>query len=309
MEGREAQTEAQTVGVQQRKPRVVLREEAYQVECLPPNMTNLDRFRNDLERLVKTGQLLDTGIKYECYPNVVISELKQHVNPRTKAYKTALKTIPSFKNDYQRWYSEAQAVIKQLLPDRLADFVHYYDRGPRKEITFATYSIKDYLQGLRVTRTHGAMEDVLVQPSAAIPLFEQQLAILKSAEAQFESTLFHIRELVQADLFDSELDAAEELRKKGFFRAAGAVAGVVLEGHLEQVCINHKVPIPSKDPTINYLNDLLRNAGVIETPEWRSIQHLADIRNKCDHKKQVEPTGAEIDDLIAGVKKKIKNLF
>jgi hypothetical protein len=272
-------------------------------------MTNLDRFRNDLKRLVTTGQLLDMGIKYECYPDEVIRQLKQRLNPRTKAYKTTTKNIPSFKKDYQRWYSEAQAVIKQLLPDRLSDFVHYYDRGPCKDITFANYSIKDYLQGLRVTRTHGEMVDILVRPDAAVPVFEQQLAILRSTEAQFESSLFHIRELVQADLFDSELDAAEELRKKGFFRAAGAVAGVVLEGHLEQVCVNHKVSIPSKDPTINYLNDLLRNSGVIDTPEWRSIQHLADIRNKCDHKKQVEPTGAEIDDLITGVKKKRKNLF
>ena len=44
--------------------------------------------------------------------------------------------------------------------------------------------------------------------------------------------MFDIRQLVQADLFDSELDAADELGKKKFTRAAGALAGVVLERHL-----------------------------------------------------------------------------
>ena len=44
-----------------------------------------------------------------------------------------------------------------------------------------------------------------------IPQFDQQLAILGAVRARFESSLFDIRQLVQADLFDSELDAAGEL--------------------------------------------------------------------------------------------------
>jgi hypothetical protein len=54
---------------------------------------------------------------------------------------------------------------------------------------------------------------------------QQQLAILKAVKARFESSLFDIRQLVQSDLFDSELDAAKELAKHGFARAAGALAG------------------------------------------------------------------------------------
>ena len=50
--------------------------------------------------------------------------------------------------------------------------------------------------------------------------------------------------LVQADLFDNELDAAAELNDKGFRRAAGAVAGVVLEEHLETVCEQHNISTP-----------------------------------------------------------------
>jgi len=59
--------------------------------------------------------------------------------------------------------------------------------------------------------------------------------MVKSIRKRFDSTLFDIRQLAQADMFDSELESAAELAKKRFHRAAGAVAGVVLEKHLKQV--------------------------------------------------------------------------
>ena len=143
----------------------------------------------------------------------------------------------------------------------------------------------------------------------AIPHFRQQLAILKAVNARFESSLFDIRQLVQADLFDSELDTARELAKNKFSRVAGAVAGVVLEKHLLQVCANHAVTVSKKAPGISGLNDLLKTAGVLDVPQWRFIQHLGDIRNICDHGKAVEPTPAQVADLIDGVDKVVKTVF
>jgi hypothetical protein len=58
--------------------------------------------------------------------------------------------------------------------------------------------------------------------------------------------------LAQADLFDSELDAAKELAKHKFTRASGAMAGVILERHLQQICQNHNIKI-TKNPTIAVL--------------------------------------------------------
>ncbi len=216
--------------------------------------------------------------------------------------------MPSFKGEYQTWYSEAQALIKQLLPDRLQDFIRYYEKPKgRKEITVENYRIEDLLQGL--TGTRGYQKEVVVGPSAAIPHFQQQLAILASVKERFESSLFNISELVQADLFDSELDAAKELSKKKFTRAAGALAGVVLERHLSQVCENHNIRIRNRSPGISNLNDALKENNVIELPDWRFIQHLADIRNLCDHNKEKEPSVEQVDDLIAGVMKVIKTIF
>jgi len=190
----------------------------------------------------------------------------------------------------------------------LSDFVRYYEKPKsRKEITFENYTVEDYLEGLSVTR--GYEKEKVVGPDAAVPKFRQQRAIVESVKARFESSLFDIRQLAQADLFDSELDAAQELAKKKFSRAAGALAGVTLERHLAQVCENHAIKVAKKDPTISDLNDALKASDTIDTPQWRSIQHLADLRNLCDHNKKTEPTEEHVDDLLAGVRKITKTLF
>lgn len=266
---------------------------------------NLDRYRKDIEALLQRGEFLSLALQHDIMPEQVRSAYTKALG-KEKA-EAFLKKLPTFDETYQGWYSEALAVIKQLLPDRVADFVRHYERPKtRKDITFENYTIEDALHGLRVTR--GWEKEVVVDSSAAIPRVKQQLAILKAVKARFESSLFDIRKLVQADLFDSELDAARELLKNGFGRAAGAVAGVVLEKHLREVATSHNVILSKKAPSISDWNDALKQGGVIEVATWRFIQHLGDLRNLCDHDKQKEPTKAQVDDLIVGVDKLIKTV-
>ena len=111
-----------------------------------------------------------------------------------------------------------------------------------------------------------------------------------------------------AEIEDEELAVAQRLLKINL-RAAGAVAGVVLEAHLQRVATNHSIRITKKDPAISDLNDPLKNAGVYDIPTWRKIQHLADVRNLCDHKKSREPTESEVRDLISSVAAIVKTVF
>lgn len=175
----------------------------------------------------------------------------------------------------------------------------------RKEITSSTYVISDALHGIQVTR-YG---EVIADRRTAMTHLEQQLAILRAAERRLDSALFDIRRLVQADLFDSELDAAREIANHKFLRAAGAVAGVVLEKHLGDICNAHGVKITKKDPGIGHLNDRLKDESVIDVPLWRQIQYLGDLRNLCGHDKKTEPTEQQISDLIAGVDRITKTIF
>jgi len=274
-------------------------------------ISNLARYKKDLDALTNRGDLLLIAMQCELIGEKFSGPLRKEFGDRADTF---FKTLPSFKSDYQSWYSESLVVIKQLLPDRYGDFVRHYEKPKgRKGIDFENYRIEDALQGLVTTRQQAQWEGggtkTIAAPEAAIPHFEQQLAILESVKARFESSLFDIQTLLQADLFDSELEAAKELAQHKFFRAAGAVAGVVLEKHLGEVCSNHNVKVARKDPTISDLNDLLKGAGVLQTPEWRAIQYLADLRNLCDHDKKTEPTPEQIKDLLDGTSKVTKTLF
>lgn len=137
----------------------------------------------------------------------------------------------------------------------------------------------------------------------------QQFSIVQGLARRFRSTLFDIKTLVQADILDDELQAAEELNAKGFQRGAGAMAGVVLETHLGGVAERHKVTIRKKDPAIADLNEALKAASIVDLVQWRFIQHLGDLRNKCDHKKATDPTKEEVGELIEGVRKITKTLL
>ena len=267
--------------------------------------SNLDRFNADIERLTKNGKALRLSMRLECFPDETREQLTRQFKDKAQAYIDAL---PFFRDEYQKWYSESLALVRQVLPDRLADFTRHYEKPKtRKELSNESYRIEDYLQGLESFR--GPNKEKVVGRDAAISQLDQQIAIVAAARQRFDSSLFDIRHLVQADLFDSELEAAEHLAKSKFGRAAGALAGVVLERHLGQVCVDHKVAVTKKKPTISDFNDALKSASVIEVPQWRYIQHLADIRNICDHASASDPTKEQIADLIAGVKRTIKTVF
>jgi len=235
--------------------------------------TNLDKYRADLRDLTALGDqmFLDLYLQFREEEGQLD---KEQIAQEKQVSGTFLK-------EYQRWYTEASAVIRQLIPDRLAEFEHLYKGdGKRKSIDITTFTIQD-----------------------------NQLAILKASERRFESSLLDIRQLVYADLMDSEIEAGRELLKHGFRRAAGAVAGVVLEKHLGQIAQNHKITLKKKDPTISELNDQLKAEKVFEIPIWRQIQRLGDLRNLCDHHKDKEPSNDEVEELISGVEKVTKTLF
>jgi hypothetical protein len=257
----------------------------------------IDKYKKDLERLIKNGDGL--------YAAMLLSTVPIDQRKRLGVTEAQIKEMPDVRKEYQTWYSEALSCVRHLLPDRLDDFVGYYKPSKnRKTIDASTYTISDYLHGLE-----SSLGDIkIVTPAAARPLFQQQLQIVRALSTRFESTLFDIRTLVQADFFDDELSAADELNGKGFSRAAGAVAGVVLEEHLGAISQQHKIPT-GKSPTISEMNDLLKKNEITDMPTWRFVQRLGDLRNLCDHKKKEEPTKENVAELIEGVRKIIKTVF
>ena len=267
-------------------------------------ISNFSAYRKDLKNLITFGELLLYSVQNEHFPE----EFKSQIQTKFKKSELDdfLKKLPNFSSKYQSWYSEAIAVTKQLLPDRLGDLTGLYEKPKnRKNIDSENYMILDCLEG-RTTTMNGR---VIASPKSAIPKFQQQLYIVKSIKKRFDSGLFDIQQLVQADLFDSELEASKALCKKGFYRAAGVIAGVVLEKHLEQVSSRHDLKTRKRNPTINDFNQMLYENDVVKIKDFRFIQHLTDLRNLCGHNKEKEPEKNEILDMIDGVSKVAKLFF
>lgn len=264
-------------------------------------MTNKDKYIKDLNSLILRGVELQRGLYNELRDEYKESFDKLSADEKEKFLKA------SFKDNYNSWYNEALCLIKQLMPDRLDEFVSLYKLPKRKdqEISYLSYTISDYLLGVVVKE----MRYVKLNGKAAVPKFQQQLQIVISLKDRFKSSLYDIEQLVQADMMDSEIDSAKLLLKNGFLRAAGAICGVVLEKHFSTICDKRGIKPSKKNPCINDYNQLLKDEGIIDTPMWRKICYLADIRNLCDHNKKEEPTKEQLKDLVDGTEKTIKTVF
>ena len=220
-------------------------------------------------------------------------------------------TIPETR--YQMWYTEAARVIERVAPERIAEFRALYDPGngstasPKSSLE---YGIRHYLSDITCRQVNHIGHQVAQFNHSNIVRRKlgYQLAILEATRVPLDSVLADIRGVVQAEFFDSELDAARHLHANRHLRAAGAVAGVVLESHLQSVCASHSVTYQNKKSTIANLLRSLRESGVIDLPVERRIQALADIRNLCSHKDRREPTADEVEQMIDGVDNAIKTV-
>ncbi len=96
---------------------------------------------------------------------------------------------------------------------------------------------------------------------------------------------------------------AKALFRAGYFTAAGAIAGVVLERHLKDLCNSQTPVLVARGETINPLNDALKAAQVYDQTQARRVQVMADIRNRCGHSVPEPPTKEEAWELIDDVGK------
>ena len=254
----------------------------------------LQRYRDELVSLVRQGRTV-----YNDMDSSMKSSLKEN-RERSSSYsfmsredKNAVYFLGrTVREEYQGWYTRADATVERLAPNRLAEFRGLYIQEGLDELVFHSfYSAEAENEALRI-----------------LLMMQRQARILESAATMFESVLVDLRRIVQADLFDTELDKARELASSGYHRPAVVIAAVVLEKHLAEVAQKHNIDVSKIRPTINVLSNLLRDHGVIDNVPWRHIQQLADIRNLCAHASGREPTESEVTDMVNGVERLITNL-
>ena len=280
-------------------------------------MDNRTRVKNEIEELLSHGQRLVAAWKLQndisSEDSVAVYLSKRMVRLREEGQRPRMSFNDEERqlkdmdicDNYQRWYPKALVVIKQLLPDQLEYFVGLYEyKGNRKEIIPSNYRIADMLRGIGflATKRSAAKEQ-------GLKLFKQQLSILLSVKERLDSSLFEINQVLQADLLDSEIDAARRLNKNGSVCAAGALAGVVLEKHLDAVVGSHELNMSKKSHGINDYVQKLKDDGIIDIQTWRFMQRLGDLLDLCYNTKGSAIKKEDVEELIAGVDRIIKTVF
>jgi len=125
-------------------------------------------------------------------------------------------------------------------------------------------------------------------------------AVFEAAREDFEGGyVTSVRNLVQAEVFDSELEQAGELLSSGYAQAAAVVAGVVLETTLRELCDRRQIPHGKLDK----MNADLAKAGAYNVLVQKRITSLAAIRNSAAHGKIAEFTSSDVVAMLEDVRR------
>lgn len=129
---------------------------------------------------------------------------------------------------------------------------------------------------------------------------ENLRAIFVAAKEDFEGGyLQSTKSLVQAEVFDSELEQAQQLLDNGYSSAAAVIAGVVLETTLRELCTRNKIAHGKLDK----MNADLAKKGVFNKLVQKRNTALADIRNSAAHGKPTEFSDSDVGDMIRDVER------
>jgi hypothetical protein len=232
---------------------------------------------------------------------------------------------------YQAWYTKALRVIRQLYPERSDDFqAHYRElltlqrstpsppwyrtalRLMHRLLVWHSQAAKDQASEGHSSARPGFPETVQqtclgmaitpngeMIPSVRLTFlahFAQQLRILSAVRDGLDYVLADMHGTLYGDVEHHVLTTVYTLSQHGHHRAAGALAGVLLEIHLAHVAAKYRVAMGAKSPDITMLNAALKRGGIYDGEIWRSIQRLGALRDDWVDASRRDPT---VDELTA----------
>lgn len=113
--------------------------------------------------------------------------------------------------------------------------------------------------------------------------------------------LISFKQIVQAEVFDSELEQAKSLLESGYKNPSAVIAGVVLETAIKELSLNHGIELERKKLT--HLNDELAKLGVYNKLQQKRITALADIRNNAAHGDYDQFTKDDVTGMIEDIER------
>jgi hypothetical protein len=128
----------------------------------------------------------------------------------------------------------------------------------------------------------------------------RQQAVFLAAENDYEGGyLTRLRDLIQSEVFKSELEQAQELFRASYLSAAAVIAGTVLETTLRQMCEDRGIPTGKLDK----MNADLAKAGAYNSLVQKRITALAAIRNSAAHGRPQDFTKDDVAAMITDVER------
>lgn len=135
---------------------------------------------------------------------------------------------------------------------------------------------------------------------------ENSLPVVLAAYDDLKSGfLVSFKRIVQAEVFDSELEQAKSLLDSGYKNAAAVIAGTVLETVIKELCLNNGIALDRKKLT--HLNDDLAKASVYNKLQQKQITALADIRNNAAHGDYDQFTKEDVERMIDDIERFLLN--
>jgi len=135
-------------------------------------------------------------------------------------------------------------------------------------------------------------------------VFKRMRSVFSAAMEDYKGGfLTSLKNLIQADVFDSELEQATELLANSYKVAAAVIAGVVLETALRDLCTREGLPHSKLDK----MNADLAKAGIYNKLQQKRITALADIRNSAAHGKPGEFSDEDAANMIRDVEQFLAN--
>ena len=206
---------------------------------------------------------------------------------------------------YLRWDTRSLKIVQTLAPDKYDRFVEFFQSNPNRKLL--DDSIQEYVRTMGAGMD-GYTEELPFDPNEQTRLrFFNHLKVLDELSYRIESVLADIENHLFADLLEKELEAAKTLEPISL-RAAGTLAGVVLERHLRKLALKHAITISKPETTLRDLNDPLKLGKVYDFDTWRKIQQLGDLYHLCSHQRNRDPKPDEVEALITGVQSVIQSV-
>jgi len=211
-------------------------------------------------------------------------------------------------NRYEQLIQEAET-IKSLITTKYSEYSgNYNDLGEDGDAQYLQWKVK-VKNLLKLSSGEDSVHYKEFVLSEDMQMYDTNPKVLKRLIpiliAAYDDLkggfLVSFKQIVQAEVFDSELEQARSLLESGYKNAAAVIAGVVLETAIKELCVNNGIDLEKKKLT--RLNDDLAKASVYNTLQQKQITALADIRNSAAHGDYEKFTHQDVETMIKDIER------